>query len=56
MNGAHLQSIYRYPIKGFREQGLPEVHLVSGQGIAFDRFLGFANGLRDSNGSGAALM
>ena len=44
MSGTHLQSIYRYPIKGFRGQKLSEAHLAPGKGIAFDRFLGFANG------------
>ncbi|MBS0450019.1 MAG: MOSC domain-containing protein [Proteobacteria bacterium] len=42
-----LSALYRYPIKGFGGQSLPEVELMPGHGISFDRFLGIANGHAD---------
>ena len=44
MHNIRLSAIYRYPIKGFGGQPLPETEFIAGKGIAFDRFLGVANG------------
>jgi ferredoxin-NADP reductase/uncharacterized protein YcbX len=44
MHNIRLSAIYRYPIKGFGGQPLPETEFIAGKGITFDRFLGIANG------------
>lgn len=52
MSLARLASIYRYPVKGFGAQDLPEADLRPGQGIPFDRCLAIANGERAMSGEG----
>ncbi|MBR0684331.1 MOSC domain-containing protein [Bradyrhizobium manausense] len=44
MSKAYLQSIYRYPVKGFSGQRLSEAALFPGEGLPFDRFMGVSNG------------
>lgn len=44
MSKAYLQSVYRYPVKGFAGQRLSGAALFPGEGLPFDRFLGVTNG------------
>ncbi|MBR0898919.1 MOSC domain-containing protein [Bradyrhizobium tropiciagri] len=44
MSKAYLQSIYRYPVKGFAGRRLSGASLLPGEGLPFDRFMGVTNG------------
>src|SRR3954468_10789908 len=40
----HIQSIYRYPVKGLSPENLPSVHLEPGQTLPADRKYAIENG------------
>ncbi|GAA4199996.1 hypothetical protein GCM10022252_52590 [Streptosporangium oxazolinicum] len=44
MNGARLERVVRYPLKGFGGEDLEHVVLRPGAGLPYDRFLAVANG------------
>ncbi|MCP3805432.1 MOSC domain-containing protein [Allokutzneria sp. A3M-2-11 16] len=48
-----LDGVYRYPVKGFSGQEVPETVLLPGRGVPFDRHLAVAHGGRDVAEDGA---
>jgi len=44
MSAAHIQAIYRYPVKGLSPQPLPHVRLTPGQTLPADRLYAIENG------------
>ncbi|SDM21343.1 MOSC domain-containing protein [Allokutzneria albata] len=48
-----LDGIYRYPVKGFAGQEVPEAALLPGRGVPFDRHLAVAHGGQDVAEDGA---
>ncbi|WP_086821099.1 MOSC domain-containing protein [Allokutzneria sp. NRRL B-24872] len=48
-----LDGVYRYPVKGFAGQELPEAALLPGRGVPFDRQLAVAHGGQDVAEGGA---